>query len=144
MQNRDINGGGKGMIKKRVWILVGIYFILGLVIGYFTSIRADLPKNIYMIFDDAIPVIVLILLCVIFSKTRKDTWRNSIGLGVGLAFGYDIYWGVSSYLNIGSGNTGYIIQAIIQALFTIVGVVVIVLILQMIKSVFIKYITKKQ
>ena len=132
------------MIKKKVWIFTGIYFILGLIIGYFTSIRTELPENMHIIFDDLIPIIVLIFLCVIFSKTRKDAWRNSIGLGVGLAFGYDIYWGVSSYLNIGSGNTGYIIQAIIQALFTIVGVVVIVLILQMIKSVFIKYITKKQ
>lgn len=132
------------MIKKRVWIFTGIYFILGLIIGYFTSIRTELPENMHIIFDDLIPIIVLIFLCVFFSKTRKDAWRNSIGLGVGLAFGYDIYWGVSSYLNIGSGNTGYIIQAIIQALFTIVGVVIIVLILQMIKSVFIKYITKKQ
>ena len=66
------------------------------------------------------------------------------GLGAGLAFGHDIYWGVSSYLNIGSGNVGYIIEGIMGAMFTIVGVVVIVLILQMIKSVFIKYITKKQ
>lgn len=132
------------MIKKKIWIFTGIYFVLGLITGYFTSIRTELPENMHIIFDDLIPIIVLILLCVIFSKTRKDAWRNSIGLGVGLAFGYDIYWGVSSYLNIGSGNTGYIIQAIIQALFTIVGVVVIVLILQMIKSVFIKYITKKQ
>lgn len=132
------------MIKKKVWIFTGIYFILGFIIGYFTSIRTELPENMHIIFDDLIPIIVLIFLCVIFSKTRKDAWRNSIGLGVGLAFGYDIYWGVSSYLNIGSGNTGYIIQAIIQALFTIVGVVVIVLILETIKSVFIKYITKKQ
>ena len=132
------------MIRKRVWIFICIYFILGLVIGYFTSIRADLPKNIYMIFDDAIPVIVSILLCVIFSKTIKDAGRNSIGLGVGLAFGHDIYWKVSLYFDLGKGNTGYIIDGIIQAIFTIVGVVVIVLILQTIKSVFIKYITKKQ
>ena len=131
-------------MRKRAWIFISIYFILGLVIGYFTSIRADLPQDIYMIFDDAIPVIVLILFCVIFSKTIKDTWKNGIGLGAGLAFGHDIYWGVSSYLNIGSGNVGYIIEGIIGAMFTIVGVVVIVLILQMIKSVFIKYITKKQ
>lgn len=132
------------MMRKRAWIFISIYFILGLVIGYFTSIRADLPEGIYMIFDDAIPVIVVLLLCVIFSKTIKDAWRNSIGLGVGLGFGNDIYWGVNSYLNIGSGNTGYIIEGIMGAMFTIVGVVVIVLILQMIKSVFIKYITKKQ
>lgn len=103
-----------------------------------------LPESIYIILDDAIPVIVLILFCVIFSKTYKRSWKNSIGLGAGLAFGHDIYWGVSSYLNIGSGNVGYIIEGIMGAMFTIVGVVVIVLILQMIKSVFIKYITKKQ
>lgn len=132
------------MIKKKVWIFTGIYFILGLIIGYFTSIRTELPENMHIIFDDLIPIIVLILLCVIFSKTRKDAWRNSIGLGVGLAFGHDIYWNVSLYLNLGRGNTGYIMKGITQAIFTIVGIVVIVLILQMIKSVFIKYITKKQ
>lgn len=132
------------MISKRGWIFAGIYFVLGLLTGYFTSIRAELPENIHIIFDDLIPIIVLILFCVIFSKTRKDAWRNSIGLGAGLAFGHDIYWGINSYLNIGSGNVGYIIEGIFQAMFTIVGVVVIVLILQMIKSVFIKYITKKQ
>ena len=87
---------------------------------------------------------MLILFCVIFSKTRKDALTNSIGLGVGLAFGHDIYWGISSYLEIGSGNVGYIIEGIMGAMFTIVGVVVIVLILQMIKFAFIKYLTKKQ
>ena len=132
------------MIRKRAWIFIGIYFILVLIVGYFTSIRADLPQDIYMIFDDAIPVIVLLLVCVIFSRTIKDAWRNSLGLGIGLAFGHDIYWKFSLYFDLGRGNTGYIIDGIIQAMFTIVGVVVIVLILQMIKSVFIKYITKKQ
>ena len=79
------------MIKKRAWIFTGIYFILGVLAGYFTSIRMKLPESIYIILDDAIPVIVLILFCVIFSKTYKRSWKNSIGLGAGLAFGHDVY-----------------------------------------------------
>ena len=89
------------MVRKKTWILIGIYFILGSFIGYFTSIRAEFSYNVYRIFDYAVPSIILMLFCAILAKTQKEIWKNGIASGVGLALGHDIYFGVSSYLELG-------------------------------------------
>lgn len=123
------------MVSKKTWILVGIYFILGSFIGYFTSIRAEFSYNVYRMFDYAVPIIILLLFCAILAKTQKEVWKNGIASGVGIALGHDIYFGVSSYLELGR-NKEYLVQGLEQAVVTMVGVVVIVWFMYKMKTIF--------
>lgn len=123
------------MARKKTWILVGIYFVLGSSIGYFTSIRAELSYNLYRIFEYAIPITILLFFCAMIAKVPKDVWRNGIASGVGLALGHDVYFGVCSYLELGR-NKEYLVQGFEQGVITIVGVVVIVWFLYKIKTIF--------